>query len=72
MMRLSIADSSSSKESSWGTSPRRARIWGPLVLGSWPSTVSVPSVGGEMHDTIFIVDVLPAPLGPRNPKLSPR
>jgi hypothetical protein len=32
---------------------------------------SVPAVTGETHATIRIVDVLPAPLGPRNPKLSP-
>ena len=71
MTRLSIAVSSSSSESSWGTRPRRARIWGPLRFGSMPSTVSSPSVAGEMHDTIFIVEVLPAPFGPRKPKLSP-
>ena len=39
--------------------------------GRGRARVSSPAVGGEMHDTIFIVDVLPAPFGPRKPKLSP-
>ena len=37
-----------------------------------PSTRSVPSLTGDMQAIIRIVEVLPAPLGPRNPKDSPR
>ena len=33
---------------------------------------SVPSDGGETHPIIRIVDVFPAPFGPRKPKASPR
>ncbi len=37
-----------------------------------PSTDSEPSVTGDTAPIILIVDVLPAPLGPRKPKASPR
>jgi len=36
-----------------------------------PNTERVPEVLGEMQVIIFIVVVLPAPFGPRNPKISP-
>ena len=49
----------------------RARMRGPSVAGSIPSTRSVPSLTGLMHEIIRIVDVLPAPFGPRNPNDSP-
>ena len=39
--------------------------------GPCPGSRSVPSVTGDMHAIIRIVLVLPAPLGPRKPKLSP-
>src|SRR4029077_16231111 len=55
-----------------GTTPRFARISGPWVFGSIPITVSVPSLIGETHPIIRIVDVLPAPFGPRKPNDSPR
>ncbi len=32
----------------------------------------VPLVGGDVHATIFMVEDLPAPLGPRKPNDSPR
>src|SRR5687768_3340084 len=39
---------------------------------SWPPTVTFPSVGG-MKPVIMRMEVdLPAPLGPRNPRTSPR
>ena len=41
------------------------------VAGSVPRTVSVPLVAGDMHPIIRIVELLPAPFGPRNPKTSP-
>ncbi len=43
----------------------------PSVAGSMPSTRSSPSETGEMQPIIRIVEVLPAPLGPRNPNASP-
>ena len=36
-----------------------------------PSTDSVPAVSGETEPIIFIVELLPAPFGPRNPNASP-
>ena len=50
----------------------RARMAGPSVSGSRPSTVSVPPERGDTHATIRIVDDFPAPLGPRKPNTSPR
>jgi hypothetical protein len=37
-----------------------------------PSTRSAPSVTGDTQPIIRIVDVFPAPFGPRNPNASPR
>ena len=43
-----------------------------LRLTSTPSTVAVPDVGlNSPHIMRMVVD-LPAPLAPRNPKISPR
>src|SRR5688572_16950848 len=39
---------------------------------SWPPTVTLPAVGGMKPVIIRIVVDLPAPLGPRNPRISPR
>ena len=39
--------------------------------GPCPALRSVPPVIGETHPIIRIVDVLPAPFGPRNPNDSP-
>src|SRR3954453_16345519 len=50
----------------------RARMAGPSVSGSRPSTVSEPPERGETHAIIRIVDDFPAPLGPRKPNTSPR
>ena len=36
-----------------------------------PSTRSVPPLSGLMHEIIRMVEVLPAPFGPRKPKDSP-
>ncbi len=38
---------------------------------SWPSTVAVPPSGGKKQLSIFMVVVLPAPLGPMKPSTSP-
>ncbi len=43
----------------------------PSTAGSRSRIVSVPSEIGETQATIRMVLVLPAPLGPRKPKLSP-
>src|SRR5688572_20584727 len=71
-MRLSATVSSVSRLSSWGTTPRRLLISGPSVAGSRPSTRRCPSDTGETAPTMRMVEVLPAPLGPRNPNASPR
>ena len=53
--------------SSWGTRPIRLRILGPSRSGSPPSTRSVPAETGDMQAIMRIVEVLPAPFGPRKP-----
>src|SRR5258708_40241250 len=40
-------------------------------MTSWPPTVTRPVVGSERPARIRIVVVLPAPFGPRKPKISP-
>src|SRR5437588_10831595 len=71
MTRFSRTLSSMSSVSSWGTTPTRARIRGPSTAGSRPSTLRVPAVTGEVLPIIRMVEVLPAPLGPRKPNASP-
>src|SRR2546430_7660553 len=61
-----------SSVSDWGTTPIRALIRGPSAAGSMPRTRSVPPVAGDTHPIIRIVELLPAPFGPRNPNASPR
>src|SRR5262245_6624373 len=70
-MRLSHTVSSVSRLSSWGTTPTRARIRGPSDAGSRPSTRTVPPLTGDTHPIIRMVELLPAPLGPRKPNASP-
>jgi hypothetical protein len=41
-------------------------------MASWPATRAVPDVAFARVHKILIVVVLPAPFGPRNPKVSPR
>src|SRR3954452_19715687 len=72
MTRFSRTRSSWSRVSSCGTTPRRARIAGPCRATSSPNSSNLPAVGGETQPTMRIVELLPAPLGPRNPKASPR
>ena len=38
---------------------------------SKPATLAVPEVGGKTPVIIRMVVVLPAPFGPRNPRISP-
>ena len=49
----------------------RARIRGPSAFGSMPSTRRLPPLSGLMHEIMRMVEVFPAPLGPRKPKDSP-
>src|SRR5262249_30409129 len=44
---------------------------GPSTAGSRPNTRRSPALTGDTQPIIRIVDVLPAPFGPRNPKHSP-
>src|SRR5262245_55188801 len=64
--------SSMSSVSSWGTTPSRSRIFTPSLAGSSPKTRSVPSVTRGTQPIMRIVEVFPAPFGPRKPKASPR
>src|SRR5689334_9693251 len=41
------------------------------VTTSWPATVAEPEVGFISVQSMLMVVVLPAPLGPRNPNTSP-
>src|SRR4051794_23244777 len=50
----------------------RARMPGPSVAGAMPRICSEPPLIGETAAPIRIVEDFPAPLGPRNPKDSPR
>src|SRR5919106_3915864 len=72
MRTFSRTVSSMSSVSSCGTTPRRPRMVTPSFAGSRPKTRSVPSVTGETHPIMRMVDVFPAPLGPRKPNASPR
>src|SRR5580765_2619487 len=52
--------------------PKRRRTSVDCVIGFRPSISIVPLVGVSSVVNILIVVVLPAPLGPRNAKISPR
>src|SRR5690348_26755 len=71
MSMFSRTVSSMSSESSCGTTPRRARMSAPFLSGSSPSTRRVPPLGGDTQPIMRIVELLPAPFGPRNPNASP-
>src|SRR5688572_11965511 len=53
------------------TSVIRCRYARSRFHGSWPSTRADPDVGCSSPDSILRVVVLPAPLGPRKPTISP-
>ncbi len=70
--RFSRAVSWTSSDGSWKTSPMRERIPSGSRLTSSPAIDAVPDVGlSSVQSTEMVVD-LPAPLGPRKPKISPR
>src|SRR5258706_5092456 len=71
MKRFYCTVSSLSSVSACGTTQRRPRIDGPAGAGSLPRMRSRPAVTGETHAIIRIVELLPAPLGPRKPNASP-
>src|SRR3989440_3892568 len=72
MMRFSRTVSSLSSVSCCGTTPRRPRIRGPSATGAMSRMRSVPAVGGDTQPIIRIVELFPAPFGPRKPNASPR
>src|SRR5215469_10429164 len=68
---FSAAVSSPSRLGSWNTMPKARRTSIGSLTGSWPATLSDPSLGLSTVVSILIVVVLPAPLGPRKPKMTP-
>jgi hypothetical protein len=46
--------------------PKARRTSSGSLTGSWPATLSRPSLGVSTVVSILIVVVLPAPLGPRS------
>src|SRR5205085_2215826 len=67
---FSAAVSSPSRLGSWNTMPKARRTSSGSLTGSWPAIESRPSLGASTVVSILIVVVLPAPLGPRNPKMT--
>ena len=51
--------------------PKARRTSSGSLTGSWPATESHPALGVRTVVSILIVVVLPAPLGPRKPKMTP-
>ena len=68
---FSMPLSSSSAVSSWGTTPITSLTFAGCLVTSCPATVALPLVIDAIVFSILIVVVFPAPLGPRNPKISP-
>ena len=56
---------------SWKTYPTLRRTSSGSSVMLCPFTVAVPLVGFMRVDSMFRVVVLPAPLGPRKPRISP-
>ena len=54
-----------------GKYPIRSLTWMGFSKTSKPATLTDPVVGAMNPVMIFIVVVLPAPLGPRKPTISP-
>src|SRR5437763_9842031 len=71
MITFSRTVSSLSRVSCCGTTPRRARMRCPSFIGSSPRMRSVPPLEGETQPIMRIVELLPAPFGPRKPNASP-
>src|SRR5439155_26785798 len=69
--RFSRAVSWSSSDGSWKTSPIRCLTAAGSCMTSMPATRAMPAVGVSNVQSMEMVVDLPAPLGPRNPKISP-
>src|SRR5919201_2433879 len=69
--RFSRAVSWSSSDGSWNTRPMRWRTAAGSCMTSTPATRATPAVGVSRVQSMEIVVDLPAPLGPRKPKISP-
>src|SRR4051795_12444112 len=52
--------------------PMRSLIRSASVATSKPTTVALPPVGSRIPQSMRMVVDLPAPFGPRTPKISPR
>src|SRR5659263_510862 len=70
--RFSRALMSGYRAMSWGTTPMASlTAWGSVTT-ECPSTNASPPLGCSRHESMEIVVLLPAPLGPRRLKISPR
>ena len=56
----------------WHASPRAAILCAGAPVTSWPPTSTRPAVGLSKPVTRLMVVVLPEPLGPMRPRMSPR
>ena len=59
------------KENFWDMYPMACLISSAWVTISYPATWPLPALGEMMPQSMRMVVDLPAPLGPRNPKISP-
>ncbi|MNH19372.1 hypothetical protein D3C79_791050 [compost metagenome] len=64
--------SSPYSEKLWDMKPTRLRVARSLAFTGRPSRVALPSLAGIRPVSTFMVVVLPQPLEPRKPKISPR
>ena len=71
-MRFSVAVSSSSTEAYWPVTPSSWRTTCGSRRTSTPKMVASPASIGSRVASILSMVVLPAPLGPSTPKISPR
>ncbi len=71
MNRFSLPDSSSSTAAYWPVSPMIRRTFFGSRTTSYPPTEARPPSGCSSVDNTRIAVVLPAPLGPSNPKTVP-
>ena len=71
MYKFSRPVNRSSTLGSWKTMPIDLRTCVASLTMSKPLTLAVPDVGFRMVQSMLMVVVLPAPLGPSNPKTSP-
>ena len=70
--RLSVAESSGYSASSCGQTPMILRTWSLSPVTELAPMVISPSSGRSTVESILMVVVFPAPLGPSSPKISCR